>query len=58
MQIDKAKRLARASALHQQTLNAMPMQDAVMHLALLVAEREQERDHWKHLAEECTKQRG
>jgi len=51
MQIDKQKRMIRAQQLHQQTLNAMPTVDAVMHLAILVAEREQECEHWKQIAE-------
>jgi len=55
MIIDPAKRLIRANALHQQTLDAMPVADAVLHLCQLVAEREQEVEHWKKLASDNLK---
>ena len=50
MIIDRQKRLERAQKLHQQTLDAMPVSDAVLHLCQLVAEREQEAAYWEDSA--------
>jgi len=55
MKSDNQKRLERAQRLHQETLDKMPMADAVMHLAMLCAEREQQVEHWQHLAEHNAK---